>query len=79
MSEKPTSNPVSDDRLRNTRAWAAARVGSLSGAEVIVYAIDELFRLRAADETTAPRDPNWCPICTPKGLGYCQCEISSCE
>ena len=35
-----------EDRLRNTRAWAAARVGSLSGAEVIVSAIDELLELR---------------------------------
>ena len=34
------------DRLRNTRAWAAARVGQLSGAEVIVSAIDELLHLR---------------------------------
>lgn len=42
-----TSNPVSDERLRNTRAWAAARVGTLSGAEVIIAAIDEVFQLRA--------------------------------
>jgi hypothetical protein len=38
---------VSDERLRNTRAWAQAKVGSLSGAEVIVGAIDELLELRA--------------------------------
>lgn len=41
MSEK-----ISDERLRNTRAWAAARVGQMSGAEVIVAAIDEVFHLR---------------------------------
>jgi len=23
--------------------------------------------------------PNWCPTCSPKGLGYCQCEIASNE
>lgn len=38
---------ISDERLRNTRAWAAARVGSLSGADVIVGAIDELLDFRA--------------------------------
>lgn len=41
------TNLVSDERYRNTRAWAEARVGSLSGAEVIVAAIDELFDRRA--------------------------------
>ena len=25
----------------------------------------------------APRDPNYCAVCTPKGLGYCACEIAS--
>lgn len=42
------TNPISEERLRNTRAWAAARVGSLSGADVIVGAIDELISLREA-------------------------------
>jgi hypothetical protein len=37
---------ISEERLRNTRAWAAARVDSLSGADVIVGAIDELLRIR---------------------------------
>jgi hypothetical protein len=37
---------VSEDRLRNTRAWAFARLGELSGADVIVSAIDELLSLR---------------------------------
>lgn len=37
---------ISEDRLRNTRAWAAARIGQMSGAEVIVGAIDELLSLR---------------------------------
>ena len=22
------------------------------------------------------RDPNYCPVCTPKGLGYCRCDIA---
>ena len=39
---------ISEARLRNTRAWAAVRVGQLSGAEVIVGPIDELLELRAA-------------------------------
>lgn len=39
---------ISDERLRNTRAWAAVRIGQMSGAEVIVGAIDELFDLRTA-------------------------------
>lgn len=39
---------ISEERLRNTRNWAAARIGTLSGAEVIVGAIDELLELRAA-------------------------------
>lgn len=39
---------ISDERLRNTRAWAAVRIGQMSGAEVIVGAIDELLDLRTA-------------------------------
>jgi len=39
---------VTDERLRNTRVWAQARVGSLSGAEVIVAACDEALAARAA-------------------------------
>lgn len=41
------SIPVSDERYRNTRAWAHARLDSLSGAAVIVSAIDQMFELRA--------------------------------
>lgn len=41
------SDTISEDRLRNTRAWAASRIGQMSGAEVIVGAIDELLHLRA--------------------------------
>jgi|SRR6185369_10487192 len=41
-----TNLEITEERLRNTRAWAAARVGSLSGADVIVAAIDELLRYR---------------------------------
>lgn len=37
---------VSDDQLRNTRAWAAARIGQLSAAEVIVVACDEALAAR---------------------------------
>lgn len=40
-----TKDPISEDRLRNTRAWASARP-DMSGSEVIVGAIDELIRLR---------------------------------
>lgn len=60
MTEK-----ISDDRLRNTRAWAATRIGSLSGAEVIVEAIDELLNVR----TYVPANPQWCPNCgQPHGV-----------
>lgn len=45
-------DPVSEDRLRNTRAWAAARTATLSGADVIVRAIDELLKRRAADDVS---------------------------
>lgn len=39
---------ISDERLLNTRAWAAARIGELSAAEVIVAACDEAIRARRA-------------------------------
>lgn len=39
------SERISEDRLRNTRAWAAARP-EMSGNIVIVGAIDELLALR---------------------------------
>lgn len=40
-----SSPRISEDRLRNTRAWAAARP-DMSGSTVIVGAIDELIELR---------------------------------
>lgn len=40
-----TNEWVSEERLRNTRAWAAAKP-DMSGSEVIVNAIDELLQLR---------------------------------
>lgn len=40
---------ISEERLRNTRTWAAARP-DMSGSEVIVGAIDELIELRSALE-----------------------------
>jgi hypothetical protein len=43
------NEPVSEERLRNVRAWAAARTDAMSGATVIVGAIDELLKRRAAD------------------------------
>lgn len=39
------TNTMSEDRLRNVRAWAASRP-DMSGSEVIVGAIDELLHLR---------------------------------
>lgn len=62
-----------ENRLRNTRAWAAARVGQMSGAEVIVSAIDELLELR--DFTTPPTPYEFlgdsgqvhCPFCAGEG------------
>lgn len=46
------TNQISEERLRNTRAWAASRVGTLSGAEVIVGAIDELLARRELSKIT---------------------------
>jgi hypothetical protein len=54
---------LSEERLRNTRAWADARLGQLSGAEVIVGAIDELLERRSQDETTKPLDDVECSNC----------------
>jgi hypothetical protein len=39
------AEPISEERLRNTRSWAAARP-DMSGSSVIVGAIDELLALR---------------------------------
>jgi hypothetical protein len=46
MTAPVRGEAVSEERLRNVRAWAAARVGSLSGADITVAAIDELLALR---------------------------------
>jgi len=43
---RTSKEKASEERLRNTRDWAAARLGQLSGAEVIVSAIDELLEMR---------------------------------
>jgi hypothetical protein len=53
--------PITDDRLRNVRAWAAARP-DMSGSDVIVAAIDELLERRVVEPTgkwveTAKRAP----------------------
>lgn len=40
------TKPISDEQLRNARAWAAARP-DMSGSDVIVGAIDELLVRRA--------------------------------
>jgi hypothetical protein len=42
--------PITDDRLRNVRAWAAARP-DMSGSDVIVAAIDELLERRVVEPT----------------------------
>jgi hypothetical protein len=48
---------ISEDRLRNTRAWAAARP-DMSGSGVIVGAIDELLQLREQDRLYKVRHPD---------------------
>lgn len=51
MTDSRTSKErLSEERLRNTRAWAAARP-DMSGSEVIVGAIDELLQMREDWET----------------------------
>lgn len=63
--QRPSNQKISEERLRNTRAWAAARLGQMSGAEVIVGAIDELLQMRedwtticeAADAMPADEPP----------------------
>jgi hypothetical protein len=50
----PTDERVSEERLRNHRAWAADRVGSLSGADITVAAIDELLATRQALREVLP-------------------------
>lgn len=48
-----TVAPISEERLRNTRSWAAARP-DMSGSSVIVGAIDELLQRRAAEPPPVP-------------------------
>lgn len=71
---------ISDERLRNTRVWAAARP-DMSGSEVIVGAIDELLERRAADEPKAKLMD--CPLCgavwrDDKGTGIVNCGRLNC-
>lgn len=40
---------ITIEQLRNTRAWAASRVGTLSGAAIIVAACDEAIAARAGE------------------------------
>lgn len=42
---------VSDERLRNTRAWAESRIGSLAAADVIVAACDEALAARQESQS----------------------------
>lgn len=83
----PPSAPISEERLRNTLARAKARIGSLSGAEVIVGAIDELIEVRkllaergADAEVERMREANVtddfrpCTVCT----GPEDCKRSGC-
>lgn len=57
-----TKERISNVRLRNTRAWAAARP-DMSGSDVIVGAIDELLEKRALEAAaleflrTVPDEP----------------------
>jgi hypothetical protein len=51
------AGPVSEERIRNLRAWAAARVGSLSGADVTVAVCDELLRLRSTPARDVQEKP----------------------
>lgn len=46
MTPKPKEERVSEDRIRNLRAWADARVGALSGADITVALCDEVLALR---------------------------------
>lgn len=76
---------ISEDRLRNTRAWAEARIGQLYGAEVIVCAIDELLQLRSSSESwqpieTAPKDEEaifWITPLTAGDRHFCDTSGSS--
>lgn len=45
---------VSDARMHNTRGWAFVRIGTLSGAEVIVAACDEAVAYRQLREKLLP-------------------------
>lgn len=58
-----SSEKVSDDRIRNTRAWAFVRIGTLSGAEVIVAACDECLASRAQAERDARAHAMLLKIC----------------
>lgn len=48
---------ISEARLLNVRAWAEARLADLSGAAVIVAAIDEVIESRREGFVLVPREP----------------------
>lgn len=58
----PSAARVSDEQLRNTRAWAAARIGTLSGADVIVAACDEALASRSPPASAGEASLQ-CPWC----------------
>jgi hypothetical protein len=40
----------------------------------------QMFKERMAHENHPDYGtPNWCPVCSPAGVGYCRCEIASNE
>lgn len=51
-ASKAEMKPLTDERLRNVRAWAAARP-DMSGSDAIVGAIDELLARRSAEPPPA--------------------------
>lgn len=67
-SPKVSDEPVSEERIRNLRAWAAARVGSLSGADIIVSVCDEVVRLRSTADADARDAGRWRWFCAQEYL-----------
>ena len=56
MDTSRTTNTISNERIRNTWAWAASRIGTLSGAEVIVAACEEAIAARNAKQPDEPEE-----------------------
>lgn len=50
-------------------------------AQTVIRQANEIRRLEGVIARYLPDygTPNWCPKCSPKNLGYCQCEIASNE